>query len=116
MQNSVDSTPVSPAEATEEEEALAYHYTTAKAFDKIQSSGRLKSRALLISEELRSRPGWDLIKNDREAIMRALPPYATSILSELTYKPTIWFTSNEFWEPQAGHLGMVVDKFKLGLS
>ena len=48
--------------------------------------------------------------------MQALPPYATSILSELTYKPTIWFTSNEFWEPQAGHLGMGVDKFKLGLA
>jgi hypothetical protein len=116
MHKGVDSTPKSPIGATKEEEALAYHYTTGKAFKKIQSSGRLKSRALLISEELRSRPDWEIIKQDPKAILAALPPFATSILSELTYKPTMWFTSNAFWEPQAGHLGMGVDQVKLGLA
>jgi hypothetical protein len=28
----------------------------------------------------------------------------------------MWFTSNAFWEPQAGHLGMGVDQVKLGLA
>jgi hypothetical protein len=77
MQKGVESTPKSPIGATEEEEAFAYHYTTAKAFEKIQSSGVLKSRALLISEELRSRPDWETIEHDPKAILAALPPYAT---------------------------------------
>ena len=95
-------------------EPLAYHYTTAHAFEKIKSSGLLKSRALLISEELRSRPDWEQIKHDRNAIVAALPRHATSIFSELTYKPCVWFTDNEFWEPQAGYLGMGADRLKLG--
>src|SRR5205085_9003164 len=87
MQNRVESTPVLPTDVTKEG-ALAYYYTTAKAFEKIQSSGRLKSRALLISKELRSRPDSDVIKNDRHAMIQVLPPYATSIRNSRTNQPS----------------------------
>jgi len=43
-------------------EQLAWHYTTAHAFESIKVSGLLKSRSLLISEMQRARPDWHQIK------------------------------------------------------
>lgn len=89
---------------------FAWHYTTYEAFQKILKSGALKSRALLIGEQLKSRPDWPQLKTqlenascaEAESIYRSLlPDYMLHGTSFLRHKPIIWFSKQQYWENQA---------------
>jgi hypothetical protein len=74
---------------------FAFRYTTAL------SSGLLKSRALLLAEELRARPDWETIRHDPKAIEAALPEDLRGRFSPLRHKPIVWFSLQQFFEGQA---------------
>lgn len=84
------------------EPMYAWHYGTMRQFRQIKASGLLKSRALLLSEELRKRPDWETLRRDRKALEAALPEYMTHEYAFLRHRPVIWFSRNSWWEPQSG--------------
>jgi hypothetical protein len=78
------------------------HFTTLKAFQEILKSGKIKSRALLVSEALKQRPDWEVIRRDPDVIAKVLPGYMKDQYSFLRRQPIVWFSRQENWEGQAG--------------
>src|SRR6202171_559899 len=88
---------------------LAWHYTTMSAFEQILKCGKIKSRALLISEKLQQRPDWQVIRRDPAALAAVLPEYMKDRHSFLRRRPIVWFSRQRDWEQQAGELTEVKD-------
>lgn len=87
---------------------ICWHYTTGTNFQKIAQTGLLKSRSLLVSEELRARPDYESIKarinadpQNAEQVLREALPEHTFIDHQFQLKPIIWFSGEQFWETQA---------------
>jgi hypothetical protein len=81
-----------------------WHYTTVNAWTSILASGFLKSRRLLISETIQARKDWQAMKQNREALVQALPPYMKGRHSPLRRKGMIFFSRHPYFEKQAGLL------------
>jgi len=88
---------------------IAWHYTTMSTFEQILKCGKIKSRALLISEKLQQRPDWDVIRRDSAALAAVLPEYMKDKNSFLRRKPIVWFSRQRDWEQQAGELTEIKD-------
>jgi hypothetical protein len=86
------------------ERMYAWHYTRRDILAKIQSSGLLKSRNLLLSEKLRARPDWDKIRHDPQAIKALLPADMGRAYSFMSGAPVINFSLEQHWDSQAGEL------------
>lgn len=79
---------------------IAWHYTSGTVYDQVRRDGCLKSRALLLAEELKARPDWKEIKDDREKILAAIPlPYRNPC--DLYLAPVVWFSRRQHWDGQA---------------